>query len=66
MPLILGLNFLYIYTGVGIATLLVEFGLGAALKYVQDTVCFVYTCRRLIDLCLIAGTVGSCRCHGIR
>ena len=25
-------------------------------KYVLDAVCFVYTCRRLIDLSLIAGT----------
>ena len=26
------------------------------MKYVFDAVCFVYTCRRLIDLSLIAGT----------
>ena len=26
-----------------------------AATYVLDTVCFVYTCRRLIDLSLIAG-----------
>ena len=29
--------------------------------YVLDAVCFVYTCRRLIDLSLIAGTQSSAR-----
>ena len=27
--------------------------------YVDDAVCFVYTCRRLIDLSLIAGTTSA-------
>ena len=34
-------------------------------QYVDDAVCCVYTCRRLIDLFLIAGTIQARRLRAV-
>ena len=38
---------------------------GMAAQYVFDAVCCVYTCRRLIDLSLVAGTLPSRTSRGV-